>query len=82
MLSKQLVMETQQMEISSFFAAAAALVMMLAAGLSLAWFSRMILRHLAAVMKYQAWRHTKTNKIGQIRGLTRGRVLYALTRLM
>jgi Ca-activated chloride channel family protein len=41
-LSKQLVMETQQMEISSFFAAAAALVMLTAAGLSLAWFSRVI----------------------------------------
>ena len=41
-LSKQLVMETQQMEISSFFAAAAAIVMLLAAGLSLAWFSRVI----------------------------------------
>ena len=41
-LSKQLVMETQQMEISSFFAAAAAIVMLLSAGLSLAWFSRVI----------------------------------------
>jgi Ca-activated chloride channel family protein len=41
-LSKQLVMETQEMEISSFFAAAAALVMLTAAGLSLAWFSRVI----------------------------------------
>jgi len=41
-LSKQLVMETQEMEISSFFAAAAALVMLAAAGLSLAWFSRVI----------------------------------------
>ena len=41
-LSKQLVMETQQMEISSFFAAAAALLMLTAAGLSLAWFSRII----------------------------------------
>ncbi|HEX4105985.1 MAG TPA: VWA domain-containing protein [Rhizomicrobium sp.] len=41
-LSKQLVMETQQMEISSFFAAAAALVMLIAASLSLAWFSRVI----------------------------------------
>jgi hypothetical protein len=35
-------METQQMEISSFFAAAAALVMLIAASLSLAWFSRVI----------------------------------------
>ena len=41
-LSKQLVMETQQMEITSFFAAAAAIVMLLAAGLSLAWFGRVI----------------------------------------
>jgi Ca-activated chloride channel homolog len=41
-LSKQLVMETQQMEISSFFAAAAALLMLSAAGLSLAWFSRVL----------------------------------------
>ncbi|HUO01300.1 MAG TPA: VWA domain-containing protein [Rhizomicrobium sp.] len=41
-LSKQLIMETQQMEISSFFAAAAAIVMLTAAGLSLAWFSRVI----------------------------------------
>jgi Ca-activated chloride channel homolog len=41
-LSKQLVMETQQMEISSFFAAAAAIVMLIAASLSLAWFSRVI----------------------------------------
>jgi Ca-activated chloride channel family protein len=41
-LSKQLVMETQQMEISSFFAAAAAIVMLISAGLSLAWFSRVI----------------------------------------
>ena len=41
-LSKQLVMETQEMEISSFFAAAAALTMLAAAGLSLAWFSRII----------------------------------------
>jgi Ca-activated chloride channel family protein len=41
-LSKQLVMETQEMEISSFFAAAAALLMLTAAGLSLAWFSRII----------------------------------------
>lgn len=41
-LSKQLVMETEQMEISSFFAAAAAIVMLTAAGLSLTWFSRVI----------------------------------------
>jgi Ca-activated chloride channel family protein len=41
-LSKQLVMQTQEMEISSFFAAAAALVMLAAAGLSLVWFSRII----------------------------------------
>lgn len=41
-LSKQVVMETQEMEISSFFAAGAALLMMIAAGLSLLWFSRVI----------------------------------------
>ena len=41
-LSKQLIMETQEMEISSFFAAAAALFMLAAAGLSLAWFSRIV----------------------------------------
>ncbi len=41
-LSKQLIMETQQMEITSFFAAAAALLMMLSAGLSVAWFGRVI----------------------------------------
>lgn len=41
-LSKQLVMETEEMEISSFFAAGAALFMLAAAGLSLAWFSRII----------------------------------------
>ena len=39
-LSKQLVVETQQMEITAFFAAVAALVMLLAAGLSLAWYHR------------------------------------------
>jgi len=41
-LAKQLVMETREMEISSFFAGAAALVMLMAAGLSLAWFSRVV----------------------------------------
>ncbi len=41
-LSKQLVMETEEMEITSFFAGGAALVMLAAAGLSLAWFSRVI----------------------------------------
>src|SRR5215469_2617503 len=41
-LSKQVVMETQEMEISSFFAGGAALLMLAAAGLSLAWFSRVI----------------------------------------
>jgi Ca-activated chloride channel family protein len=41
-LSKQLIMETQQMEITSFFAAGAALLMMLAAGLSVAWFGRVL----------------------------------------
>ena len=41
-LSKQLIMETQQMEITSFFAAGAALLMLLAAGLSVAWFGRVL----------------------------------------
>ena len=41
-LSKQLIMETQQMEITSFFAAGAALFMLLAAGLSVAWFGRVL----------------------------------------
>ncbi len=41
-LSKQLIMETKEMEITVFFAAAAALVMMLSAGLSLAWFGRVV----------------------------------------
>jgi Ca-activated chloride channel homolog len=39
-LSRQLVVETREMEITAFFAALAALVMMTAAGLSLAWFHR------------------------------------------
>jgi len=39
-LSRQLVVETREMEITAFFAALAALVMMAAAGLSLAWFHR------------------------------------------
>jgi Ca-activated chloride channel family protein len=39
-LSRQLVVETREMEITAFFAALAALVMMVAAGLSLAWFHR------------------------------------------
>ncbi len=41
-LSKQLVLETRQMEVTSFFALAAALLMMLAGGLSLAWFGRIL----------------------------------------
>ena len=41
-LSKQLVMETKEMEISSFFAGAAALLMLLSASLSLAWFGRVL----------------------------------------
>jgi Ca-activated chloride channel homolog len=41
-LSKQLIMETQQMEITSFFAAAAAVLMLLSAGLSVAWFGRVL----------------------------------------
>jgi len=40
LLTKQLVVEVKEMEVSSFFAAAAALLMMLAAGLSVAWFGR------------------------------------------
>ena len=41
-LSKQLIMETREMEITSFFAAGAALLMLLSAGLSLAWFGRVL----------------------------------------
>jgi Ca-activated chloride channel family protein len=41
-LSKQLVMETKEMEISSFFAGAAALLMLASAGFSLAWFGRVL----------------------------------------
>ena len=41
-LSKQLVMETKEMEISAFFAAAAAILMLLSTGLSLAWFGRVL----------------------------------------
>jgi Ca-activated chloride channel family protein len=41
-LSKQLVTETREMEITSFFAAAAALLMLICAGLSLAWFGRVV----------------------------------------
>jgi Ca-activated chloride channel family protein len=41
-LSKQLIVETKEMEITSFFAAAAALLMMISAGLSLAWFGRVL----------------------------------------
>lgn len=39
-LSKQLVMETQEMEITAFFAAAAAFLMCVSAALSVAWFGR------------------------------------------
>jgi Ca-activated chloride channel family protein len=39
-LSRQLVVETREMEITAFFAALAALLMLAAAGLSLAWFHR------------------------------------------
>jgi Ca-activated chloride channel family protein len=39
-LSRQLVVETREMEITAFFAALAALLMLTAAGLSLAWFHR------------------------------------------
>jgi Ca-activated chloride channel family protein len=41
-LSKQLVMETREMEISAFFAGAAALLMLLSTSLSLAWFGRVL----------------------------------------
>jgi len=41
-LSKQLIVETQQMEITSFFAAGAAVLMLLAAGLSVTWFGRVL----------------------------------------
>lgn len=40
LLTKQLVIEVKEMEVSSFFAAGAALLMMIAAGLSVAWFGR------------------------------------------
>ena len=40
LLTKQLVVEVKEMEVSSFFAAAAAILMMVAAGLSVAWFGR------------------------------------------
>jgi Ca-activated chloride channel homolog len=39
-LSRQLVVETREMEITAFFAALAALVMLVAVGLSLAWYHR------------------------------------------
>jgi len=41
-LSRQLVVEVREMEITSFFAALAALLMATAAGLSLAWFHRIL----------------------------------------
>ena len=41
-LSRQLVVETREMEITAFFAALAALIMLAAAGLSLAWFHRAV----------------------------------------
>jgi Ca-activated chloride channel family protein len=41
-LSKQLVMETREMEITSFFAGLAALMMLASAGLSLTWFGRIL----------------------------------------
>jgi len=40
LLTKQLVVEVKEMEVSSFFAAAAAILMMIAASLSVAWFGR------------------------------------------
>lgn len=42
LLSKSIVVETQQTEITSMFAAAAALLTLLSAGLSLLWFSRIL----------------------------------------
>ncbi len=41
-LSRQLVVETREMEITAFFAALAALLMLAAAGLSLTWFHRIL----------------------------------------
>jgi Ca-activated chloride channel family protein len=41
-LSRQLVVEVREMEITSFFSALAALLMLTAAGLSLAWFHRIL----------------------------------------
>ncbi|HET7085123.1 MAG TPA: VWA domain-containing protein [Rhizomicrobium sp.] len=41
-LSRQLVVETREMEITSFFAALAAVLMLAAAGLSLLWFHRIL----------------------------------------
>jgi Ca-activated chloride channel family protein len=40
LLTRQFVVEVKEMEVSSFFAAGAALLMMIAAGLSVAWFGR------------------------------------------
>jgi Ca-activated chloride channel family protein len=41
-LGRQLIVETKEMEITSFFAAAAALLMVGAATLSLLWFGRLL----------------------------------------
>jgi Ca-activated chloride channel family protein len=41
-LSKQLVMETKELEITSFFAGLAAILMLTATGLSLTWFGRVL----------------------------------------
>ena len=41
-LSRQLVVETREMEITPSFAALAAVLMLAAAGLSLAWFHRVV----------------------------------------
>jgi len=41
-LSKQIITETKEMEITSFFAAAAAVLLLISAGLSLAWFNRLL----------------------------------------
>ncbi len=41
-LSRQLVMETKELEITSFFAGVAAILMLVSAGLSLVWFGRVL----------------------------------------
>jgi Ca-activated chloride channel family protein len=41
-MNSRLVMETKKTEVGAFFSAAAALLVLLAAGLSLAWFNRIL----------------------------------------